>query len=207
MDTHNESSQKILVLASGNAGKAREFASLLAPLGYNVKLQKEFGIESPEEDGLSFVENALLKARYAAKMTGYPAIADDSGICVDALNGAPGIYSARFAGVHGDDKSNNEKLLELLRDVKEDKRGAFYYCALVLVRDKDDAVPVIATGAWYGSIGYKEVGAGGFGYDPLFIVKGRNCTAAQLPEQIKNLISHRARAMMKLKALLHKDEI
>lgn len=198
--------EKILVLASGNAGKAREFASLLQPLGYTVKLQKEFGVESPDENGLSFVENALIKARFAARGTGFPAIADDSGICVDALNGAPGIYSARFAGEHGDDKSNNAKLLELLKDVPAPERTAFYFCALALVRDKDDPVPLIATGRWYGVIGFKEQGNGGFGYDPLFQVTDRDCTAAQLPEQIKNLISHRARAMMQLKALLHQNE-
>lgn len=207
MLAHNENKEKILVLASGNAGKAREFAKLLEPLGYTVKLQKEFNVVPPEENGLSFVENALIKARAAAAQTGYPAIADDSGICVDALNGAPGIYSARFSGEHGDDKSNNEKLLTLLKDVPLPKRTAFYFCALALVRDKDDPVPLIATGKWNGTVGFKEQGSGGFGYDPLFLVTERNCTVAQLPEQIKNLISHRARAMMKLKAMLHQNEL
>ena len=125
---------------------------------------------------------------------------------MDALNGAPGIYSARFSGEHGDDKSNNEKLLTLLKDVPLPKRTAFYFCALALVRDKDDPVPLIATGKWSGTVGFKEQGSGGFGYDPLFLVTDRNCTVAQLPEQIKNLISHRARAMMKLKAMLHQNE-
>ena len=182
MLVHNENKEKILVLASGNAGKAREFAKLLEPLGYTVKLQKEFNVVSPEENGLSFVENALIKARYAAAQTGYPAIADDSGICVDALNGAPGIYSARFSGEHGDDKSNNEKLLALLKDIPLPKRTAFYFCALALVRTKDDPVPLIATGKWCGTVGFKEQGSGGFGYDPLFLVTERNCTVAQLPD-------------------------
>lgn len=190
-----------IVLASANEGKAREFRAILEPLGFEIVLQSELGVESPEETGKSFIENAILKARYAAEKTGMWALADDSGLAVDALNGAPGIYSARFSG--GDDKSNNAKLLELMKDVPENKRTARYYCALCLVRHKDDPVPLTVLASWEGSIGYKEIGSGGFGYDPLFMVTGRHCSAAQLPPQIKNLISHRGRA---LSALTYKLE-
>lgn len=193
--------EKTIVLASGNEGKAREFRAILEPLGFKIILQKELGIESPEETGKSFIENAILKARFAAEKSGMWALADDSGLSVDALNGAPGIYSARYSG--GDDKANNAKLLEQMSKVKDDKRTARYFCALCLVRHKDDSVPLTVLSSWEGSIGHKEVGAGGFGYDPLFVVTGRNCTAAQLPPQIKNLISHRGRA---LQALTYKLE-
>ena len=188
--------EKTIVLASANEGKAREFRAILEPLGFKIVLQSEFGVKSPEETGKSFIENAILKARYAAEKTGMWALADDSGLSVDALNGAPGIYSARFSG--GDDKSNNLKLLDLMKDVPSDKRTARYYCALCLVRHKDDPVPLTVLSSWEGSIGNKEIGSGGFGYDPLFIVTGRQCTAAQLPPQIKNLISHRGRALAAL---------
>ncbi len=188
--------EKTIVLASANEGKAREFRAILEPLGFKIVLQSELGVKSPEETGKSFVENAILKARYAAEKTGMWALADDSGLSVDALNGAPGIYSARFSG--GDDKSNNLKLLDLMKDVPSDKRTARYYCALCLVRHKDDPVPLTVLSSWEGSIGYKEIGSGGFGYDPLFMVTGRQCTAAQLPPQIKNLISHRGRALAAL---------
>ncbi|MBE6422215.1 RdgB/HAM1 family non-canonical purine NTP pyrophosphatase [Succinivibrio dextrinosolvens] len=188
--------EKTIVLASANEGKAREFRAILEPLGFKIVLQSELGVKSPEETGKSFIENAILKARYAAEKTGMWALADDSGLSVDALNGAPGIYSARFSG--GDDKSNNLKLLDLMKDVPSDKRTARYYCALCLVRHKDDPVPLTVLSSWEGSIGNKEIGSGGFGYDPLFIVTGRQCTAAQLPPQIKNLISHRGRALAAL---------
>ncbi|MBP5243486.1 MAG: RdgB/HAM1 family non-canonical purine NTP pyrophosphatase [Succinivibrio sp.] len=188
--------EKTIVLASANEGKAREFRAILEPLGFIIVLQSELGVKSPEETGKSFIENAILKARYAAEKTGMWALADDSGLSVDALNGAPGIYSARFSG--GDDKSNNLKLLDLMKDVPSDKRSARYYCALCLVRHKDDPVPLTVLSSWEGAIGYKEIGSGGFGYDPLFMVTGRQCTAAQLPPQIKNLISHRGRALAAL---------
>ncbi len=190
-----------IVLASANEGKAREFRAILEPLGFEIVLQSELGVVSPEETGRSFIENAILKARYAAEKTGMWALADDSGLAVDALNGAPGIYSARFSG--GDDKSNNAKLLELMKNVPENKRTARYYCALCLVKHKDDPVPLTVLASWEGSIGYKEIGSGGFGYDPLFMVTSRHCSAAQLPPQIKNLISHRGRA---LSALTYKLE-
>lgn len=195
--------EKTIVLASGNEGKAREFRAILEPLGFKIILQKELGIDSPEEDGKSFLENAIIKARYACEKSGMWAIADDSGLAVDALNGAPGIYSARYSCEHGDDKANNDKLLKELKGFPFEKRTARYYCALCLVRHKDDPVPLTVLSSWEGSIGEKELGAGGFGYDPLFVVTGRNCTAAQLPPQIKNLISHRARA---LQALTYKLE-
>lgn len=187
-----------VVLATGNQGKAREFRALLEPLGYEIVLQSELGIKSPEETGLSFIENALIKARHAAKESSLMAIADDSGLCVDALNGAPGIYSARYSGEHGDDKANNRKLLEELKKVKADKRTARYYCALALVRSGDDPVPLIVQESWEGAIGFEERGQEGFGYDPLFLVKGRKLTAAQLPPQTKNLMSHRGKALQKL---------
>lgn len=198
--------EKTIVLASGNEGKAREFRAILEPLGFKIVLQKELGIDSPEETGKSFLENAMIKAYYAAEKSGMWALADDSGLCVDALNGAPGIYSARYSSVdgeHGDDKANNAKLLDDLKNVPNGKRTARYYCALCLVRHKDDPVPLTVLASWEGAIGYKEIGANGFGYDPLFEVTGRNCTAAQLPPQIKNLISHRGRA---LQALTYKIE-
>jgi XTP/dITP diphosphohydrolase len=187
-----------VVLATGNQGKAREFRALLEPLGYEIVLQSELGIKSPEETGLSFIENALIKARHAAKESSLMAIADDSGLCVDALNGAPGIYSARYSGEHGDDKANNRKLLEELKKVKADKRTARYCCALALVRSGDDPVPLIVQESWEGAIGFEERGQEGFGYDPLFLVKGRKLTAAQLPPQTKNLMSHRGKALQKL---------
>ena len=199
----------VIVAATGNRHKIIEIEAITKLFGMNVIPKSETSAAEleVEETGTTFEENSRIKAEAIMRATGMPAIADDSGICVDALNGAPGIYSARFAGEHGDDKSNNEKLLALLKDVPLPKRTAFYFCALALVRDKDDPVPLIATGKWCGAVGFKEQGSGGFGYDPLFLVTERNCTAAQLPEQIKNLISHRARAMMKLKAMLHQNEL
>ncbi len=187
-----------LVLATGNQGKAREFGAMLAPAGVEILLQKDLGVKEPVEDGKSFIENAIIKARAASEQTGLPALADDSGLCVDALNGAPGIFSARFAGIHGDDKANNDKLLELLKNIKAPERTARYWCALCLVRFPSDPVPLVVTASWEGSIGFKPQGSEGFGYDPLFLVTGRNCTAAQLPPQIKNLISHRGCALKKL---------
>lgn len=193
---------KKLVLATGNAGKVREFSALLSPLNYEIVMQKDLGVVEPPENGKSFVENALIKARAASEQTGLPALADDSGLCVDALNGAPGIYSARFAGAHGDDEANNQKLLRLLENVKPEDRSARYWCALCLVRFPEDPVPLLVTASWEGSIALKARGHEGFGYDPLFLVTGRNCTAAQLPAQVKNLISHRGCALQKLLAEL-----
>ena len=186
---------KQIVLASGNMGKAREFGEILSPLGIEIHLQKEFDVPEVAENGLSFMENALIKARHAAKYSKMPALADDSGLCVDALDGAPGIFSARYCGQWGKDQENNAKLLKALDGVPAEKRTARYYVALAYVRSEYDPVPIVVTGSWEGSIATKALGSGGFGYDPLFLVTGRNCTAAQLPAQIKNTISHRARAL------------
>lgn len=191
---------KEIVLASNNMGKVKEFEAILQPLGFTIHLQKEFAIPEVEENGFSFMENALIKARNAAKYANLPALADDSGLCVDALNGAPGIYSARYCGEWGKDEENNQKLLIALKDVPEKERTAHYYVALAYVRHAEDPVPIVITASWEGAIGTKPMGQNGFGYDPLFVVTGRNCTAAQLPPQIKNIISHRARAMSLLAA-------
>ena len=182
-----------IVLASNNKGKLREFNRLLSPLNIEVHPQGEFNIPAAEEPYGTFLENCLAKARHAAKLTGLPAIADDSGICVNALGGAPGVHSARFAGEPGNDQRNNALLVEKLKGVAD--RGAHYTCVLVAVRSADDPEPIIAEGRWYGEVIDSPRGDGGFGYDPLFLVTGRNCTAAQLPAQIKNTISHRARAL------------
>lgn len=195
---------KEIVLASNNMGKAREFEAILAPTGIKIHLQKEFNVPEVEENGRSFMENALIKARNAAAHANMPALADDSGLCVDALNGAPGIFSARYCGEWGNDKANNNKLLDSLEKVPEDKRTAHYFAAIAYVRSADDPVPIVVTGIWEGTIGTRPMGQNGFGYDPLFLVTGRGCTAAQLPPQIKNTISHRARALALLAAELRR---
>ena len=189
-----------VVLASGNAGKLRELADILAPLGLSLKPQSEFGAADVPEDGLSFVENAIIKARAAAEYCGLPAIADDSGIEVDYLNGAPGIHSARYSG-HGDE-ANNEKLLRELAGVPEAERSARFQCVLVYMRHALDPTPLVCQGAWEGRILFEPVGDNGFGYDPLFYVPDHDCSSAQLPRDVKNTISHRARASaLLLKAL------
>jgi XTP/dITP diphosphohydrolase len=190
-----------IVVASGNRGKIAELARTLEPLGVTLRPQDEFGVPEVEETGLSFVENALLKARAAARHTGLPAIADDSGLAVDALDGAPGIYSARFAGNQGD-AANNAKLLKALAGVPASERGAHFHCALVYVRSGDDPTPVIAEGRWPGRIREALSGEGGFGYDPLFEPEGLALTAAELPPAQKNSVSHRARASAALLAAL-----
>ena len=189
-----------LVLASHNAGKLKE---LQAMLGAQVRVRSigEFSTVEPEETGLSFVENAILKARHAARISGLPALADDSGLAVDALGGAPGIYSARYAG-GGGDAANNAKLLEVLRDVPDDQRSAQFVCALALVRHADDPLPIICEGLWHGTILHAPRGEHGFGYDPLFWVPERECSSAELAPVDKNRLSHRARAMALLKARL-----
>ncbi|MBQ9274604.1 MAG: RdgB/HAM1 family non-canonical purine NTP pyrophosphatase [Succinivibrio sp.] len=201
-DTAPNNHGRLVVLASANAGKAREFAQLLSPLGITLKMQSEFRIDSPEETGQSFLENALQKARYVSARTKLPALADDSGLCVDFLQGAPGILSARFSGTHGDDAANNEKLLDLLYGVPAKERTAHYVCSLALVRSAEDAVPLTVTEIWQGRIGTEMRGHNGFGYDPLFVVEGRGLTAAELPPQLKNLLSHRGKALRRLLALL-----
>lgn len=184
-----------LVLASGNRGKLSELDAILAPLGWTVMPQMEWGIDEAVEDGLSFIENALIKARHASEHTGLPALGDDSGLVVDALNGGPGIFSARFAGPNADAAANNQKLLSEMAGVPESERGAHFYCAMALVRHADDPVPLLATGRWNGRIMESLSGDGGFGYDPLFWVPGRECSSAELPTRVKNQLSHRGQAL------------
>ena len=191
-----------IVLATGNAGKVREMQAVLAPLGFEVVAQKEFGVPEAEETGLSFVENAILKARNAAHHTGLPAIADDSGLEVDALDGAPGIYSARYAGPGAGDDANNTKLLAELRARGVSGAVARFQCVLACVRHAADPVPVIAQGTWEGRITDAPRGSNGFGYDPLFFVPSEGCTSAELSPGRKNLLSHRGQALLKLAALL-----
>ncbi|OQX11359.1 MAG: non-canonical purine NTP pyrophosphatase, RdgB/HAM1 family [Thiothrix lacustris] len=193
---------KRIVLASGNAGKLREFNAMMADLNIEFVRQSEFGVSDAVEDGLTFVENALIKARHAAKLTGMPAMADDSGIVVDALGGAPGLYSARFAGDHGDDAANNAKLLADLHDVPDAQRTARFYCCIVYLRHAEDQLPIIAEARWEGVILHQASGANGFGYDPLFYVPTHGCSSAELPSAEKNRISHRGQALRKLHALL-----
>lgn len=189
-----------LVLASHNAGKLKE---LQAMLGAHVKVRSigEFSDVEPEETGLSFVENAILKARNAARISGLPALADDSGLAVDCLGGAPGIYSARYADGQGD-AANNAKLLDALKDVPDEQRGAQFVSVLALVRHADDPLPILCEGLWHGSILREARGEHGFGYDPLFWVPEAECSSAELPPERKNQISHRARAMALLKQRL-----
>ena len=187
---------KQLVLASGNAGKLKELSALLAPLGIEVLPQSAFNVSEAEEPHPSFVENAIAKARHAARATGLPALADDSGLCVDVLGGAPGVLSARFAGEPKSDARNNALLLERLAD--EPKRGARFYCALALVRHADDPQPIIACGEWRGEILETPRGQGGFGYDPLFFVRDLDQTAAEIDHELKNVLSHRGKAMRQL---------
>jgi XTP/dITP diphosphohydrolase len=187
---------KQLVLASNNAGKLREFTALLATVDFEVLPQAQFNVPEAEEPHGTFVENAIAKARHTAKLTGLPALADDSGICVEALGGAPGVYSARFAGEPKSDARNNEKLIADLRD-KADRR-AHYYCILVFVRHAEDPQPIIAEGEWWGEIVDTPRGANGFGYDPYFWLPEFGCTAAELPSEKKNAISHRGIALAKL---------
>ncbi|HMW72098.1 MAG TPA: RdgB/HAM1 family non-canonical purine NTP pyrophosphatase [Cellvibrionaceae bacterium] len=191
-----------VVLASNNAGKVAEFQQLLAAVGFTVLPQSQFNLPSVEETGLSFVENAILKARYAAAATGLAALADDSGIEVDALNGAPGIYSARFAGINATDADNNAHLLAQLAGVPEHLRTARYQCVLVYMRHSSDPMPLICSASWEGRILTAPQGEGGFGYDPLFWLPELNCTSAQLPQAQKNAISHRGKAMAALLAAL-----
>lgn len=191
-----------LVVASGNRGKLAEFQQLLGPLGLRVQPQSDFGVTDVEETGLTFVENAILKARAAARASGLPALADDSGLAVDALAGAPGIYSARYAGESNDgeskDKANNAKLLAALKDVPEGERTARYWCVLVYLRHADDPVPLIVQCDWKGDILAYPRGNGGFGYDPLFWIPECGMSVAELSAEEKNRLSHRGRALQSL---------
>jgi XTP/dITP diphosphohydrolase len=190
------------VLASGNAKKAKELTELLAPKGWKISLQSELGVVQPAEDGSSFVENALIKARAASEQTGLPAIADDSGLVVPALQGEPGIYSARFAGETATDAENNAKLLSVMRDLVDEQRDAYFVSVIVFLRHAQDPLPIIAQGIWQGRILHEAVGEGGFGYDPLFWVPTHACASAQLPTEVKQRISHRGLAMASLLAQL-----
>ena len=189
-----------IVLASGNKAKLQEMRALLADKQVELLSQDEFAIDAAEETGLSFVENALIKARHACRETGLPAIADDSGLEVDALNGAPGIYSARYAECDGPeaDEENNLKLLSELEQAAEAERGARFQCAIVFMRHAADPMPLVCQGTWEGSILFQPRGENGFGYDPLFFVPGENCTSAELPSARKNILSHRGQAIGKL---------
>lgn len=190
------------VLATGNPGKLQEMADLLEPLGVELVAQSAFATPEADETGLTFIENAIIKARNACAHSGHPAIADDSGLEVDALDGQPGIYSARFSGADANDAKNNAKLVEALNEVPEADRTARYRCCMVFMRHADDPAPVIAEGVLEGVIVSAAQGEGGFGYDPHFLIPSRDCTAAQLSKEEKNLISHRGIAMRRLIELL-----
>lgn len=194
-----------IVLASGNAGKCREFQQVLQPAGIELVLQKSLGITDAEETGLTFVENAIIKARHAATLSSLPALADDSGLEVDALQGAPGIYSARFSGQDATDERNNQKLLELLHDIPSTQRTARFHCVLVMMRHEADPTPVICQGSWQGRIITAPQGDNGFGYDPLFFIDALNSTSAQLPPETKNRVSHRGQALALLLQVLQQQ--
>lgn len=191
-----------VVLGTGNAGKLAEMRAILAGHDLEVIPQSEFGITPPVEDGASFVANALIKARHAAAQAGLPAIADDSGLEVDALDGRPGLHSARYAGPAASGRDNNELLLGELAGIPDGRRGARYRCAIVFVRHAADPLPVIAEASWEGRIGREPRGAGGFGFDPLFIVDGDSRTAAELSAGEKNRVSHRGQALLAIAARL-----
>jgi len=198
--------RRTLVLASGNAGKLTEIAGMLQPLGWTVRPQDDWAVEPAVEDGLTFIENALIKARQAAHVTGLPALGDDSGLVVDALAGEPGIFSSRYAGDSADDRSNNDKLLQAMAGIDREARGAHFYCAMALMRYPEDPAPLLATGRWHGRILEALAGSGGFGYDPLFWVPEERCSAAQLSAATKNRLSHRGKAMIALLAQVE-DEL
>jgi XTP/dITP diphosphohydrolase len=186
--------QKV-VLATGNPGKVRELAELLSAFGLDIVAQTDLGVESAEETGLTFIENAILKARHAAQITGLPAIADDSGLAVDALGGAPGIYSARYAGEEASDQQNLEKLLQALEKVPDGQRQAQFHCVLVYLRHAEDPTPLVFHGSWQGEIARSAAGASGFGYDPIFFVPALGKTAAELSKAEKGAVSHRGKAL------------
>jgi len=188
-----------LVLASSNQGKLQELRELLAGNEIELLAQSDLGVEDADETGGTFVENALIKARHAAQVTGLPALADDSGICVDVLKGAPGLYSARYAGEHGNAWRNIDKLLDALRDTPDDRRTAHFYCVLVLLRHADDPQPLIVEGQWNGRILRERRGNGGHGYDPVFFDPLHGQSAAEMEPGLKNRLSHRGQAL----ALLH----
>ncbi|QWP76776.1 RdgB/HAM1 family non-canonical purine NTP pyrophosphatase [Lysobacter sp. K5869] len=191
-----------LVLASSNAGKLVELRDLLGDTGIELVAQTDLGVEDIEETGSTFVENALLKARHASAVTGLPALADDSGICVDALGGAPGLYSARYSGRHGDNEANIDKLLGALQGVPDERRGAHFYAVIVALRHAGDPRPIIAEGIWNGRILHQRQGTRGFGYQPVFLDTEHNISAGEIDDALKNRVSHRARALAALRARL-----
>ncbi len=193
---------KKVVLATGNQGKVKEMADLLQDFGLNVLPQSDFSIDDVAETGTTFIENAIIKARHAAKISGLPAIADDSGLEVDFLNGAPGVYSARFAGEGKNDRDNYAKLLSEMRTAKEDERSARFHCVLVYMRHENDPTPLICHGVFEGKIAKDPSGENGFGYDPVFYVEEKGCTMANIEPSIKKQISHRGQALKKLFAAL-----
>ena len=198
---------RTLVAATGNPGKLAELERLLAGIGWEVVAQSALGVESPPEDGLTFVENAIIKARHAAECTGRPALADDSGIVVEALGGAPGVRSARYAGEGSGDSANNEKLVRALAGVPEEERSARFECAVVWMRDPGDPVPLIARGTWAGRVLEAPRGTNGFGYDPLFLDPLAGLTAAELSSDRKDALSHRGQALRALRTALAATDV
>lgn len=186
---------KSVVLASNNAGKLREFHTMFANSRINIVSQSEFNVDDAEETGLSFIENAIIKARHACQKTQLPAIADDSGLAIDYLQGAPGIYSARYAGEHGNDKANNQKVIHALAGQEQKNRSAQFICALAFMRHAEDPTPIVCQASWEGFILEEERGENGFGYDPLFWLPDHQCCSAELLPEVKNTISHRAKAL------------
>lgn len=196
-----------VVLASGNQGKIKELHDMLSPYGLNVLPQADFNTPQADESGLSFVENAIIKARNACKYSKLPSIADDSGLAVDYLNGQPGIYSARYAGINADDQANNNKLLKALSGIPKEQRAASFYCAIAFMRHEEDPCPIVVQAKWQGYILESIQGEGGFGYDPLFYIKDLNKTSAELEKSEKNKISHRGQAITKLLLALKQQQI
>ncbi len=196
---------KKIVLATGNQGKVREMAGLLSDFGFEVLAQSEFNVSEAEETGTTFIENAIIKARHAARETGLPAIADDSGLEVDALQGAPGIYSARYSGEHATDVKNIHKLLKEMEGVPDEQRTARFHCVLVLMRHEHDPTPIVCHGKWEGKILTELCGENGFGYDPVFWLAEQNCSSAELEPAQKKQLSHRGKALKQLFAVLNQQ--
>lgn len=195
-----------IVLATGNQGKVREMADVLSDFGFDVVAQSEFNVSDVAETGTTFIENAIIKARHAAKETGLPAIADDSGLEVDALNGAPGVYSARYSGEGATDQKNIDKMLAAMEGIPTEKRTARFHCVLVLMKHQNDPTPLICHGSWEGHITTEQQGENGFGYDPIFWVSEDNCSSAELEPARKKQLSHRGQALKKLFAALKEGQ-
>jgi len=200
-------SKRKIVLATGNQGKVNEMADLLSEFGFDVRSQSEFNVSDIAETGSTFIENAIIKAKHAAKETGLPAIADDSGLEVDALNGEPGIYSARYSGENATDKNNINKLLEAMKNIPKEKRTARFHCVLVLMKHANDPTPLVCHGQWEGQILTKLTGNNGFGYDPIFYVPDQKCSSAELSPSVKKNVSHRGKALRLLFAELDKQDV